>query len=247
MLATLALTQGGKPLDLPATWRVFKSGADEAIKTVTSAALAGKSRTWHLYHRCRTERHDGARSRFHHARAIRDAAPQSGRRPPQGLSFDAEGRAAVDRRPSDYRRCVPSSTVLLSRTATFDTALPPATYAISAITGDFRQEKTVKLAQGEEAAAAFEAGLGTLSLSAVLQDAGPPITALRSRFWRMILIVPVDAAKRARSRASDPKFTLPPGTYYINVSAGFAETRELVRAECWRRHRQEDRCCPLRP
>jgi Ca-activated chloride channel family protein len=228
LLATLALTQGGKPLDLPATWRIFKSGSDEAMKTVTAAALTENLEPGAYIIAAEL---NGMTARD----PVSITQGQSARLP---LSLDA-GRLKVSAamlkgvQPLIVVRQVtgatsPSSTILLSRTAALDTVLPAATYAISAIAGDFRQEKTVKLAQGEEAAAAFEAGLGTLSLSAVLQDGGAPITGATFSVLEDDPDSPGGRRETRRSRASDPKFTLPPGTYYINVSAGFAETRELV-------------------
>jgi Ca-activated chloride channel family protein len=242
VLATLALAQGAKPLDMPVTWRISKSGSNDVIKTVTAPALSENLApgTYTI-----AAELNGLSARG--AVEIED-----GRSETLALSLDAgrlkvtapvhkgEQPLIVVRQLPDQRASPASSqiagettasaaeTVLMSRTASVDTALPPATYAVSMIAGDYRQDQTVTIAQGEEAAAAFQTGLGTLSLTAVLSEGGPAVTGATFSILEDDPDSPGGRRETRRSRASDPRFTLPPGTYYVDVIAGFAETRERV-------------------
>lgn len=244
LLATLTLAQGTKPLDLPAAWRISKAGSGELVKTVSAAELAeslppgsyavaaqlnGMSATAAFnIEEGRTETLalslDAGRLKVT-APAVESEQPLIVVRQSQEAGAAQRGRAT-----SGQSAAAASSgeTVLMMRTASIDTALPPATYSVSVIAGDYRQEKTITLARGEEATAAFEAGLGTLSLTAVMSEGGPPVTGATFSILEDDPDSPGGRRETRRSRAGDPRFTLPPGTYYVDVSAGFAETRERV-------------------
>lgn len=227
VVATLALTRGGKPLDLPATWRISKGNGGEVIKTVTAAQLA-ETLAPGTYTVAAELNGLSASS----ALEIEEGQPET-----ISLSLDA-GRLKVS--APEVKGTQPlivvrqagapesSGTVLMSRAARIDTALPPAAYTVALIAGDYRQEKAVSITQGEESSAAFQNGLGTLSLTAVLQEGGQPVTGATFSILEDDPDSPGGRRETRRSRAVDPRFTLPPGTYYIAVSAGFAETRERV-------------------
>lgn len=238
VVATLSLAQGTKPLDIPASWRIAEAGNGKVVKTVASAVLT-ESLAPGSYK---------VEAQLHGLSASGSVEIEDGETENLALSLDA-GRLKVtapaqkgeqplfvvrrlqNARETAGEQSVPSSpdgTVLMTRTTSIDTALPPATYTVAMIAGDYRQEKTVTLARGEEAAAAFQTGLGTLSLTAVLAEGGPPVTGATFSVLEDDPDSPGGRRETRRSRASDPRFTLPPGTYYVNVSAGFAETRERV-------------------
>ncbi len=242
VLATLALAQGGKPLDMPVTWRVSKSGSDGVIKTIVAPALSETlapgtytiaAELNGLSARGAVEIEEGRSQTLAlslDAGRLKITAPvHKGEQPLIMVRQLPDPRAGQpSREATGDVPAYPAETVSLTRAASIDTALPPGTYAVSMITGDYRQDKTVTVALGEEAAAGFQTGLGTLSLTAVLTEGGPAVTGATFSILEDDPDSPGGRRETRRSRASDPRFTLPPGTYYVNVSAGFAEARERV-------------------
>lgn len=120
------------------------------------------------------------------------------------------------------------NTVWIGRTDAVDTLLAPATYAVSVADGQTRQEREVRLELGTEQAAEFTLGTGRIALSAVEREGGAVLTNVT---FSILVDDPESAEGRRemfRSRAPEPQFTLPPGTYYVVATTGIAELRQRI-------------------
>ncbi|MEQ1716955.1 MAG: VWA domain-containing protein, partial [Hyphomicrobium sp.] len=147
------------------------------------------------------------------AKSAKDAAP--GRAPIVTISEAAKGERAA-------------RTVMLGRLDSVDTLLPPAVYTVAIVDGQIRQERQVAIAEGAEAVAEFTLATGSLALSAVIQEGGAPLADVTFSVLEDDPDSPDGRREVLRSRAPEPQFTLPAGTYYVSARAGNAETRQRI-------------------
>jgi Ca-activated chloride channel family protein len=106
--------------------------------------------------------------------------------------------------------------------------LPPGGYAVALTLGQIRQEKSVSLSAGSDAAVEFELGSGQLELSASLREDGPPLADVTFGISEDDPDSPDGKRDVARSRAASASFTLPAGTYYVSARSGEAEVRQRI-------------------
>lgn len=225
--ATLVLASGMKSLTTPSTWRLFKKGSETPLHTLSATGFAQDVEPGDYV---LTAEHDGLS-------ASTPVTIEAGTSATLALSLKA-GHLAVKTKitqPSPLISVKETAdgktagrTVALQRAASFDAVLPPATYIVSLIAGEMRQEKTVKIAEGTEASADFDLGTGSLAVTAKLQEAGPALSDVTFAVEEDDPDSPGGRREVRRSRAPDPRFTLPPGTYYVVVRSGFAETRQRI-------------------
>lgn len=225
--ATLVLADGLKPLTTPSTWQLFKKGSETPLHTVSAPGIAENVEPGEYV---LTAEHDGLT-------VSTPLTVETGKSVTLAVSLKA-GHLTVKTKiaqPSPLISVKETAdgktagrTVALQRAASFDAVLPPATYIVSLIAGEMRQEKVVKLAEGGDASADFDLGTGTLALTAKLQEAAPALTDVTFAIEEDDPDSPGGRREVRRSRAPDPRFTLPPGTYYAVVRSGFAETRQRI-------------------
>lgn len=225
--ATLALSEGQPALTTPVTWRITKRGSDAPVRVITAAAIAENIEPGQ--YTLSAER-DG----------LVASAPlsiEAGKSVTLALTLKA-GRLVVKSKAAKTLPLIAiketadgktaGRTLTLSKSENADVFLPPATYLITLTAGDLRQDMTVKLTEGSEAVADFDAGVGTLALKAALQEGGAPLPDVSFSIQEDD---PDSAGGRRevrRSRAADPQFILPSGTYYAVARAGYAETRQRI-------------------
>lgn len=224
--ATLVLTDGKAPLSLPATWRLYKDGSDQPLRTINAPAIAENVEPGN--YKLSVER-DGMAASTTLTTTDQPTTLALSLKAAR-MSVKAAGQPASPlitiRQTTDGKAS--GATVALQRAATLDTVLTPATYIVSFLSGEMRQEKTVKLAEGDDTSVDFDQGSGTLALSATLHEGAAPLTGVTFSIQEDDPDSPGGRREVRRSRAPSPKFTLPAGTYYAGVQKGAAEIRQRI-------------------
>ena len=229
--AALHLAPKAPPLTMQADWRIMRSGSEEPPRHIEAAEIAENlpPGTYEIEARIGDV---SAKSKVR----IEEGKPQD-----LALSLNAARlKVSVKRRETKEGAGAPlitiatrggdanGNTVWIGRTDGVDTLLAPATYAVSVADGQTRQEREVTLELGTEQAAEFTLGTGRIALSAVEREGGAALTDVT---FSILIDDPESADGRRemfRSRAPEPQFTLPPGTYYVVATTGNAELRQRI-------------------
>ena len=231
--ATLALAAGGAPLDLKARWRIAKADGGETIKTFESAAIAEDVAPGSYT----------VEAEIDGLTAQGSAVVETGKPVTLALALNAGRLTLKTKRDKDAAagRAAPivtisadataenaGRTVQLGRLDNFDAVLPPRGYRIVVADGQLREERQVNLTAGSQTVAEFNLTSGTLALSAAMSDGAPALSEVTFSVQEDDPDSPDGRRELMRSRANEPVFTLPAGTYYIMARTGFAEARERI-------------------
>lgn len=226
--ATVTLADGKPPLSGPTQWTLQKAGSDTPVTTLTGATLTQDVEPGAYV--LAVER-DGLTARA-------PITVEPGKPVTLALSLNAGQLQVKAKTPGTLTPLIAiketsdgktaGRTLALKRSAAVDMVLPPATYLVAMTAGEMRQEKTVTVASGEDATVTFDTGMGSLKLTSTLQDGGPTLPDALFLIQEDDPDSPGGRREVRRSRASDPTFLLPPGTYYAVARSGLAESRMRI-------------------
>ncbi len=229
--AALHLSPNAPPLNMPAEWRIVKSGSQDPPRHIEAAEIAENlpPGTYDIEARVADL---SAKSKV----TITEGKPED-----VALSLNAARlKVSVKRRETQQAASAPlitiatrggeanGNTVWIGRKDQIDMLLAPAAYTVSVADGQTRQEREVALELGTEQAAEFALGTGRIALSAVEREGGEALADVTFSIFIDDPESPEGRREMFRSRAPQPDFTLPPGTYYVAATTGNAEVRQRV-------------------
>lgn len=230
--ATLALAEGGKPMASAAYWRVLEKDTGTVVAEVHAPGIAENVKPGDYI----VEAQMGGMKASAPAhiemnqpttlalalKAARLAVKSKGAKAPSSQSAPL---VTVREGPGGT---TPGATVLIGRLDEIDALLPPASYLVTITDQQISQEQSVSLSEGTETTMAIDIKSGRLSLSAVTPDNGTP---LQDVSFSILEDDPdsLDGLREVRrSRAPQPSFSLPAGTYYVVARSGYAEQRQRI-------------------
>ena len=230
--ATLALAEGGKPMASAAYWRVLEKDTGTVVAEAHAPGIAENVKPGDYI----VEAQMGGMKASAPAhietnqpttlalalKAARLAVKSKGAKAPSSQSAPL---VTVREGPGGT---TPGATVLIGRLDEIDALLPPASYFVTITDQQISQEQSVSLSEGTETTMAIDMKSGRLSLSAVTPDNGTP---LQDVSFSILEDDPdsLDGLREVRrSRAPQPSFSLPAGTYYVVARSGYAEQRQRI-------------------
>lgn len=230
--ATLALAEGGKPMASAAYWRVLDKDSGTVVAEAHAPGIAENVKPGDYIveaqmggMKASTPAHIDAGQPTTLAlalKAARLAIKSKGAKPPSSQSAPLvtvrEGSGGT----------TPGATVVIGRLDDIDALLPPASYLVTITDQQISQEQSVSLAEGTETTMAIDMKSGRLSLSAVTLDNGTPLQDVSFSILEDDPDSPDGLREVRRSRAPQPSFSLPAGTYYVVARSGYAELRQRI-------------------
>ncbi len=230
--ATLALAEGGKPMASAAYWRVLEKDTGTVVAEAHAPGIAENVKPGDYIveaqmggMKASTPAHIEAGQPTTLAlalKAARLAVKSKGAKPPSSQSAPL---VTVREGPGGT---TPGATVLIGRLDEIDALLPPASYLVTITDQQISQEQSVSLSEGTETTLAIDMKSGRLSLSAVTPDNGTPLQDVSFSILEDDPDSPDGLREVRRSRAPQPGFSLPAGTYYVVARSGYAEQRQRI-------------------
>jgi Ca-activated chloride channel family protein len=117
---------------------------------------------------------------------------------------------------------------VLSRKLGIPEVLQPGKYTVTVADGTVRRAKPITLSAGDDATLEFALGAGRIELSAGLREDGGAIEDVTFSLSEDDPDSPNGRREIARSRAPEPAFTVPAGTYYASARSGEGEVHERI-------------------
>lgn len=229
--ANLALAPKTPPLKMAAHWRIEKTGSEQPPRLIEAAQIAENLPPGTYDVEARVGEFSA-----HSQVEIAEGKPQT-----LALSLDAARlKVNVKNREPEAGGGAPlvtitkrggagdGATIWLGRQNSYDALLPPATYAVSVVDGQTRQEREVSLKLGSETATEFTLGTGHLILAALTRHDGQMLSDVTFSVAIDDPESPDGRRELLRSRAPEPDFTLLPGTYYVSAKSGNAEVSRRI-------------------
>ncbi len=107
-------------------------------------------------------------------------------------------------------------------------ALPQGNYLLAVTSRTLRIERPIGIVAGATVSIANAIALGEVALSAVAKKGGTPLTSVVYAVYEDDPDAPQGRREVARSAATDPRFKLPSGTYFVIARRGAAEVRDRI-------------------
>lgn len=228
---TALLAPGGEPVDLAVRWRITKAGEPSAVVWEGEAAAPVLDLP--------AGRYDiEAGLGFVTARAAVDVV--QGEVQALALPFNA-GIVKLGSMPGQsqslmrdalvtFRRIegATTETVAMQRGPAPEIAIAAGTYIVSITVGAVRIERGLIIRPGDRAPFQPSLNFGEVELTALASIGGIALDDAEISLFEDDPDAPQGRREVARSVASNPKFALPPGTYYVVARLGTAEVRERI-------------------
>jgi len=221
-----SLAEGGTLLDVPVSWKIFKSGDTTSLGESQGSGISAKLPAGSYD----VEAKLGSLSARQQV-TIEAGSAQSIIVPLNGghLNIRAAAIKGGEASPTAILTVVSGDTsVAIARNGAADLYLPPAAYTVNVSDGVARTSRSVTLAAGEDKPVAIGLGTGRLELSATTGDAAKPMEDILYTIFEDDPESPDGRREVALSRAPDASFTLPAGTYYVSARSGAADVRERI-------------------
>lgn len=236
-----ALGPKGGELEKPVRWQVFKTAADGSANKLpvldvleprlavpvaagTYSIIASLGRARHESKVEVAERGPTRLTAKFDAGLIRLSVPASR----GGAESKVESLITVSRLGNQDGATAAQTPFIISPFRNSELILPSGRYTVRAQSGSLQAQREINVASGSEQDVSLPLDAGEVQLSAVANVGGRPVEALEYQ-------VSVDDPDRsggrrvvARSAAPMPSFSLPAGTYYVDVQAGLAKASDRV-------------------
>lgn len=230
--ATLSLAEGGKPMARAAYWRVVEINSGKLVVETSAPGIAENLEPGDYL----------VEAQMGGMKASAPAHVETGKPVMVALALKAArlGVKSKGARPKSSQSAplvtvraaanngTPGATVLIGRLDEIDALVPPATYIVTITDQQIRQEQSVDLGEGTEAVMAVDMKSGRLALSAVTRENGAPLQDVIFSVLEDDPDSPDGRREVRRSRAPEPSFSLPAGTYYVVARSGYAEQRQRI-------------------
>jgi len=235
---TATLAEGGEPLDVPVTWRVFRAGDEDAtpVEETTEAAP-----------RLSLPPGDYVVEARRDALSVRQSVTVAENRPttvtvtlnggvlhlaPPPFAAEVAGLPSPamislvelnDEEPENER------VVWMGPAEEKELYVPAGTYRVTLQTGQFRVERNIVVPSGSRGTPPLATAVGRIRLEARDHEgAEEPAGDVLFRILEDDPSAPGGRREVARSASKTPKFILPAGTYHVVAQKGAAEVRELI-------------------
>ena len=228
---TALLAPGGEPVDLAVRWRITKAGEPAAVVWEGEAAAPVLDLPGGRYD-------IEAGLGFVTARAAVEVV--QGEVQALALPFNA-GIVKLGSMPGQsqslmrdalvtFRRIegATTETVAMQRGPAPEIAIAAGTYIVSITVGAVRLERGLIIRPGDRAPFQPSLNFGEVELTALASTGGIALDDAEISLFEDDPDAPQGRREVARSVASNPKFALPPGTYYVVARLGTAEARERI-------------------
>lgn len=231
--AKLALTSDGKPLSVPAHWRIFAPGATAPLAERDASELSWRLEPGQYDVEARIDR-----ASVRQTITVEPNAATIVVLPLNAAHLKVAARSASGAEPTS------SSTIQLTATnpagaeqlatttlvqhGRLDVFVPPGDYSLSVSDGVAQKSEQLSLAAGTEKTLDIVLQSGSLELTAGASDISPPLDDV---VFAVQADDPESATGRrdvARSRAVPARLTLPAGTYYVSAQSALGEVRQRI-------------------
>jgi Ca-activated chloride channel family protein len=221
-----SLAKGGPLLKAPLRWRIFKAGEKVAAGQTTGPDISAKLAAGSYE----------IEAQLGSVMARQEITVTNGAAKSIILPLDA---AHLKVRASASKGGAPSPTAILTvasgdapiaigRQGAADLYLPPADYTVTVEDGIAHAHQSVSLAAGDDKPIDIAIDTGRVDLTATTASGDGRIDDIVYTIFADDPESPNGRREVARSRAAEPSFTLPAGTYYASVRSGGAEVRERI-------------------
>lgn len=232
VLLTASLAPSGPPFDLPIRWRVTKAGeaggqpvweGDAAAPLIDLPSGRYDVEAWTGFVKARSTVEAVAGQRRALALTLGAGTVVFGQLSPTARSIMRD--ALISFRRVDGG---PSEVLALQRGPEPEIALVAGSYIVSITLGAMRIDRGVIVRPGDRLPFQPPLSFGEVELSAVPATGAPVLDTAEFTLYEDDPDAPQGRREIARSAASKPRFTLPPGTYYAVARLGSAEARERI-------------------
>lgn len=231
--AKLSLTNDGKPLSVPAHWRIFSPGATSPLAERDASELSWRLEPGSYDIEARIDR-----ASVRQTITIEPDAATIVVLPLNAAHLKVVARSAsgVEPTTSSIIQLVSSSPAGAEQPAMttivqhgpLDVFVPPGDYTVSVRSGVAQKTEQLSLAAGTEKTLDMVLQSGSLELTAGASENSPPIDDV---VFAIQADDPESATGRrdvARSRAVPARLTLPAGTYYVSAQSALGEVRQRI-------------------
>ncbi|MEZ5900664.1 MAG: VWA domain-containing protein [Hyphomicrobiaceae bacterium] len=226
--ATLALAEGGKPMASAAYWRVIEKDTGKLVAETNAPGIAENVKPGDYIVEAEMEGMKASAPAH-----VEDHAPTTIALALKAARLAVKSKGAKTKSAQSaplvtVRDAATGETALIGRLDEIDALVPPAKYIVTISDQQISKDEEVALSEGQETTMAIDMKSGRLSLLAMTQANGAPIQDISFSILEDDPDSPDGRREVRRSRAPNPSFTLPAGTYYVVARSGYAEFRERI-------------------
>ncbi|MFM9942421.1 MAG: vWA domain-containing protein [Hyphomicrobiaceae bacterium] len=227
-----SLAPGSDAIELPVRWRISKANDTSGVAVWEGDAAAplielpsGRYdvEAWLGFVRARSTVDAVAGQRRTLALSLGAGTVKFGQLTPKARSIMRD--ALISFRRIDGG---PNEAVAIQRGLEPEIALVAGSYIVSVTVGALRIDRGVTIRPGDRLPFQPPLSFGDIELSAVPATGAPALDEAEFSLFEDDPDAPQGRREIARSVAVQPRFTLPPGTYYAVARVGAAETRERI-------------------